>query len=138
MQSKLFWAYLISIPISILNLLWIVFQPISNTIWLMTPLIAPIIISVGFIITRKAPKRDCIKACNDTILFTVSVITTAILTCKTIDLPQQDLFKVIVTNRLGYCLVCIYTLLFSIKASIAFSESVEKIAALKIIPPASK
>ncbi|MEN4833051.1 hypothetical protein [Pantoea vagans] len=138
MKSSLFWFYVVGIPISLLNLLYTIFQPISNIIWLLTPLIAPIIISVGFIFTRTVPIRDFIKACNDTVLFCISCITTAILIFKTINLPQQDPFEILMTNRVGYLLVCIYTILFAIKASIAFSESVDKFAALKTTPSASK
>lgn len=127
MHNKLFWGYWSAGLISLINLLVVKFQDISSFIWLITPLIAPSILACIIIIKSTTKQRDVIKACNDTIIFAVSVVTTAVLTFKTIDLPHDDYFKLLMTNRIGYLLVCSYTFLFIIKTSVALSESIEKV-----------
>ncbi|MGA7586873.1 hypothetical protein [Rouxiella badensis] len=130
MNNKLFWGYLLSGLISFINLLVVIFQDVSSLFWLLTPLLAPLVIACFVIKNSTVTQRDAIKSCNDTILFSVSVVTTAILTFKTIGLPHDDFFKVLMTNRIGYFLVCSYAILLTIKASIAFSESIEKVKKL--------
>ena len=141
MRNKLFWGYWSAGLTSLINLLWVTFQDISCYFWLVTPLFPPIIL-VCFVIFKSTTKqRDAIKACNDAMLFFISVITTAILTIKTIDLPHNDLFKVLMTNRIGYLLICSYTFLFAIKASVALSEAFEKVKEMikkPTIPPQDK
>lgn len=130
MRNKLFWGYWSAGLTSLISLLWVTFQDISGFFWLVTPLFSPIILA-GFVIFKSTTKqRDAIKACNDTMLFLISVITTATLTIKTIDLPHDNLFKILMTNRVGYLLICSYTFLFAIKTSVALSEVFEKVKEL--------
>ncbi|MDT7009227.1 hypothetical protein [Enterobacter cancerogenus] len=125
MNGFLFWGYLISILMSSLILFWVYFQPLNYIIWLFIPLIVPILFSICIIITRNKEQRDLIKSLNDSTLFSISAITTALVIIKTIDLTPLDAFDLLMKNRVGYILICGHTILYTIKATIAMCETYE-------------
>lgn len=125
MNGLLFWACILSTIVSIPLLLIAIFQPINSALWLFSPLLAPIIILVSIIITINKEICDLIKSCNDSVLFLISAVTTALLIYKTIELQSNDIFNLLMHNRTGYIMVCFYSILFIIKASIAMRESYE-------------
>ncbi|ARJ44199.1 hypothetical protein B1H58_04730 [Pantoea alhagi] len=123
MGNILFFGYLFSITISSLTLLWVYFQPLNSLVWLFIPLIAPIIFSVIIIITRNKEQRDLVKSLNDSVLFSISAITTGLIIFKTIEIHDINIFNLLVHNRVGYLLICGHTILYTIKATIAMCES---------------
>ncbi|NIG14195.1 hypothetical protein [Pantoea sp. Cy-640] len=125
MKNSLIFGYAASIISSIVITLWISFQPITSILWLLAPLIAPTILSFFIIYTRTKEIRDFIKSVNDTIIFTISTVITALLTFKTSGLESPEIFDRFMINNLGYVSICTYTILLVMKASVAFSESID-------------
>lgn len=125
MKNSLIFGYVVSIISSIVITLWICFQPIISILWLLAPLIAPTTLSFFIILTRTKEIRDFIKSVNDTIIFMISTVITALLIFKTSGLGNSEIFDKYMTNSVGYFLICTYTILLVTKASVAFSESID-------------
>ncbi len=125
MKTPLFFGYVVSIISSLIITLWISFQPISSILWLLAPLIAPATLCFFITITRAKEIRDFIKSVNDTIIYLISALITALLTFKTSGIAYPDLFSMFMISNFGYVLICIYTILLVTKASLAFSESTD-------------
>lgn len=121
----LFWGYVVSIITSILVTLWVCFQKTDSPYWLLSPMLAPAILSLFITITRKKEIRDIIKSSNDTLLYSVSAIVAALLTLKTISLKSPDIFSTYMTNGWGYFMVSLYAILLVMKTSVALSELFE-------------
>ncbi|EKO9246900.1 hypothetical protein AABF47_002031 [Escherichia coli] len=130
-SDSLFHGYLISIITTILLIIWVRFQPIDSIYWLLMPLIPAITISMFILFSRNNQVRTIIKSCNDTILYSITALTTSLLILNTISGKKIDFFQELMTNLIGYILLLTYTILLTIKSGIAASESIDSIKVIR-------
>ena len=130
-SDSLFHGYLISIITTILLIIWVRFQPIDSIYWLLMPLIPAITISMFNLFSRNNQVRNIIKSCNDTILYSITALTTSLLILNTISGKKIDFFQELMTNLIGYILLLTYTILLTIKSGIAASESIDSIKVIR-------
>lgn len=130
-SDSLFHGYLISIITTILLIIWVRFQPIDSIYWLLMPLIPAITISMFILFSRNNQVRNIIKSCNDTILYSITALTTSLLILNTISGKKIDFFQELMTNLIGYILLPTYTILLTIKSGIAASESIDSIKVIR-------
>ncbi|CZW01097.1 MULTISPECIES: hypothetical protein [Enterobacteriaceae] len=130
-SDSLFHGYLISIITTILLIIWVRFQPIDSIYWLLMPLIPAITISMFILFSRNNQVRNIIKSCNDTILYSITALTTSLLILNTISGKKIDFFQELMTNLIGYILLLTYTILLTIKSGIAASESIDSIKVIR-------
>lgn len=92
-------------------------------------LLVQIIIVIPFfyqlIKIREKIERDVIKSANDTVLFFVTAVTSALLILKTTPDYNIDLFAFLMKNPAGCFIISCYTILLIIKTFIAFLEFLE-------------
>ncbi|HBC6726440.1 TPA: hypothetical protein KEX25_004341 [Escherichia coli] len=130
-SDSLFHGDLISIITTILLIIWVRFQPIDSIYWLLMPLIPAITISMFILFSRNNQVRNIIKSCNDTILYSITALTTSLLILNTISGKKIDFFQELMTNLIGYILLLTYTILLTIKSGIAASESIDSIKVIR-------
>ncbi|EFC9529917.1 hypothetical protein E6D96_05875 [Escherichia coli] len=130
-SDSLFHGYLISIITTILLIIWVRFQPIDSIYWLLMPLIPAITISMFILFSRNNQVRNIIKSCNDTILYSITALTTSLLILNMISGKKIDFFQELMTNLIGYILLLTYTILLTIKSGIAASESIDSIKVIR-------
>ncbi|EQA4525950.1 hypothetical protein ACX290_003983 [Escherichia coli] len=98
-------------------------------------LVIPICIVIPFfyrlVELKNKTERDLIKSANDTVLFSVSALTTALLTFKTLLNTSMDIFDKFMINNIGYLIICLYTILLIIKAFVARFEYKENMLKYK-------
>ena len=116
---------------TILLIIWVRFQPIDSIYWLLMPLIPAITISMFILFSRNNQVRNIIKSCNDTILYSITALTTSLLILNTISGKKIDFFQELMTNLIGYILLLTYTILLTIKSGIAASESIDSIKVIR-------
>ncbi|MHA1053264.1 hypothetical protein ACR9HA_23320 [Enterobacter ludwigii] len=132
-KRSLLSIYVWGFILSCLALIASVFEYINNPFYLILP-IAPIAYILYRIIkSTNKTERDVIKSWNDSILFLISFITTCLLTFKTIDHLNFDVFDEVMKEQRGYYLICVYAILFSIKTSISICEAIENSKTLREI-----
>lgn len=81
--------------------------------------------------SRNNQVRNIIKSCNDTILYSITALTTSLLILNTISGKKIDFFQELMTNLIGYILLLTYTILLTIKSGIAASESIDSIKVIR-------
>ncbi|HGP1209748.1 TPA: hypothetical protein ACLFZW_005300, partial [Klebsiella pneumoniae] len=98
-------------------------------------LVFPICIVIPFfyrlVELKNKTERDLIKSANDTVLFSVSALTTALLTLKTLPNTSIDFFDKFMINNIGYLVICLYTILLIVKAIVARFEYKENMLKYK-------
>ncbi|WP_248465822.1 hypothetical protein [Pectobacterium versatile] len=90
-------------------------------------ILVPILITACFfyrlIKTKDKTERDIIKSANDTVLFSITAITTSFLSLNTLTNYNVDLFGSLIKGEAMGCIaIFYYTILLVIKASIARFE----------------
>ncbi len=98
-------------------------------------LVFPICIVIPFfyrlVELKNKTERDLIKSANDTVLFSVSALTTALLTLKTLPNTSIDFFDKFMINNIGYLVIYLYTILLIVKAIVARFEYKENMLKYK-------
>ena len=114
-EKSLLSIYVPGFIFSCLALILCVFEYVDSPFYLLIPIIPVVYILFRIIRTKNKIERDVIKSLNDSILFSISFLTTCTLTFKTVDYLNYDIFAI----------------LFSIKTSISICEAIENNKALK-------
>ncbi|HGU9978044.1 TPA: hypothetical protein ACNFP5_004867 [Enterobacter ludwigii] len=130
-EKSLLSIYVPGFIFSCLALILCVFEYVDSPFYLLIPIIPVVYIVFRIIRTKNKIERDVIKSLNDSILFSISFLTTCTLTFKTVDYLNYDIFNELMKKNTGYYLISIYAILFSIKALISICEAIENNKALK-------
>lgn len=119
-EKSLLSIYVPGFIFSCLALILCVFEYVDSPFYLLIPIIPVVYIVFRIIRTKNKIERDVIKSLNDSILFSISFLTTCTLTFKTVDYLNYDIFNELMKKKY-WLLLNIYLCHFIFYKSINFN-----------------